>query len=222
MKKVSITKKFKYTVLATDVIIFSIVDNKLKVLLMKMTKEPFLEHWAVPGGLVDSLETVDQAAQRLLATRAGINNVYLEQLYTFGSIDRDPFGRVVSVAYFALLPKDLVNKISDDLQWFDVNNLPKLAYDHKEMIAYADERLKAKLGYTNIVYSLLKDTFTLTELQKVYEIILGEQMDKRNFRRKINQLDILQKAPKKKLVGAHRPAQLYAFKDKSFKIIDIL
>ncbi len=217
-------QKHQFTVLATDVILLSIVDGELKVLLMKMKKEPYLEHWAVPGGLINPNETIEESAMRQLESRVGIKNIYLEQLYTFGDLDRDPFGRVVSVAYFALLPKEAVNvlKATDEVQWHSFANLPNLAYDHKEMLGVALDRIRAKLSYTNIVFSLFADGFTLTDLQTTYEIILDKKLDKRNFRKKINQLDILEKVKSKKTHGAHRPAQVFKFKDSKLRFIDMI
>lgn len=221
-----IEKKFKFTVLATDVVIFTIKEGKLQVLLIKMKKEPFTACWAVPGGLVNPKESLEQSAKKQLFLKSGLKDVYLEQLYTFGKIKRDPFGRVVSVAYFALISnanlKLKTTKEYEDIRWFDINKLPKLAYDHAEIIKTAIERLKAKLTYTNIVYGLLSKEFTLTELQQVYEIILNKSIDKRNFRKKILGLGLVKKVNKQKTGEAHRPADLYSFIKKLPQIVEIL
>jgi len=196
------------------------------VLLIKMKKQPFTNSWAAPGGLIKVSESVDQAAERVLYEKTGVKNVYLEQLYTFGKANRDPFGRVVSVAYFALIPYKSVDlKTTEeysDVDWFPVNNLPKMAYDHAEIIKCAVDRLKAKLGYTNIVYSLLPNEFSLGEMQKMYEIILSEKMDKRNFRKKVLALRLVKKTGKKRLGEANRPAELYSFINKKMHRVDIL
>lgn len=212
MKKVK--TKYKYAVLATDVAIFTVAGNELKILLIKMQKEPYLKHWALPGGLIEPKETAEKAARKHLHKRTGIKGVYLEQLYTFSKINRDPFGRVVSVAYFALVPSSGIRLRSDGQSaWFAVNKLPPLAYDHQEMVSLAVRRLKSKLTYSPIAYSLLPSEFTLGELQKTYEIILGKSLDKRNFRKKILASELLQKAGKKKRGGPNRPAELYRFAD---------
>ncbi len=222
----NLSKKFKFTVLATDVVIFTIKNKKLQVLLIKMKKKPFTNQWACPGGLVKPTESVDASARKQLKTKTGLQNVYLEQLYTFGKVKRDPSGRVVSVAYFALIPnaklKLKTTKEYADIKWFAVNKLPKLAYDHAQIIKTAIERLKAKLTYTNIVYGLMPKEFTLSELQNIYEIILNRKLDKRNFRKKILGLKLVKKLNKQKRGEAHRPADLYTFIKKTPQIIEIL
>lgn len=221
-----IKKKYKFAVIAVDVAIFTIKEGKFQVLLIKMKKKPFSGMWAAPGGLIKGTESLDSAAKRLLLEKAGVKNVYLEQLYAFGEPKRDPFGRVVSVAYFALIPsRGIILKTTRDyadVRWFPVKNLPKLAYDHKEILETAMRRIKAKLGYTNIAYSLLPKEFALTELQKVYEIILGKKMDKRNFRKKIFSLNLVKKTPKMQRGAANRPANLYKFSARKIKVVEIL
>jgi 8-oxo-dGTP diphosphatase len=210
-----IAKKYKYAVIATDVAIFTVENGRLKVLLMKMKKRPYLGFWALPGGLIKLNESPQDAAKRHLYDKSGVRGVYLEQLYTFGKVNRDPFGRVVSVAYMALVPyADIVGKVARggiDTKLFSVESLPKLAYDHREMIKYAADRLKSKLEYTNVVYSLLPKEFTLGELQKIYEIILWRKLDKRNFRKKLLALKMVKKLRKRKVGQANRPAELFGF-----------
>lgn len=216
-------KRYKFAVIATDVVILTVRDEQLRVLLIKMKKHPFTGHWAVPGGLVKPKESVDESAHRHLGDKTGVKNVYLEQLYTFGAVHRDPFGRVVSVAYFALVPHSrFILKTSDlyeDIAWFSVAALPKMAYDHREMVRVAVARLKAKLEYSNIVYSLLPFEFTLSELQRVYEVILGRTLDKRNFRKKLLSLGLLKSLGKKLRGGPSRPAQLYAFVTRAPRLV---
>lgn len=219
MKKVN--RKYKHAVIAADVILFKLIDGKLKVLLIEMKKDPFRGMWAMPGGLVSGDEAVDDAPGRILFEKTGINNVYMEQLYTFGKIDRDPFGRVVSVAYMALVPEGVGIK-KDGVNWFSINDLPELAYDHKEILETAVLRLKSKLEYTNVICNLLAKEFTMGELQKAYEIILNKEIDKRNFQKKIFLLNIVEKTDKKTSGGACRPAYLYKFKERKTKIIEIL
>jgi 8-oxo-dGTP diphosphatase len=219
-------KKYSHAVIATDVAIFTVREGALQVLLIKMKKEPYRRSWALPGGLIQGTETADQAARRHLGTKAGVRKAYLEQLYTFSRVNRDPFGRVVSVAYIALIPSDnLLLTTTDeyaDVRWFPVADLPPLAYDHREIIEYAIRRLAAKLEYTNIASSLLPAEFTLQELQQIYETILGRPLDKRNFRKKLLSLAILKGVSGKKTTGAHRPAQLYAFVSRTPHAVQIL
>ncbi|MCJ7774652.1 MAG: NUDIX domain-containing protein, partial [Desulfobacterales bacterium] len=150
--------QYKFAVIATDIVIFTIKNEGLSVLLTKMEKEPYKGLWAVPGGLVKPTETVDSSAKRNLLKIMNIKDVYFEQLYTFGKIDRDPYGRVVSVAYFALIHDSGINssitRHEESVDWFPIMSLPKLAYDHDEMIHFAVDRLRAKLTYTNIMYCL--------------------------------------------------------------------
>lgn len=211
---------------AVDNCIFTIIAGELHILLIQMKKKPFNGVWALPGGLIREAENIDEAAKRILKEETGVSNVYLEQLYTFGDNERDPFGRVVSVAYFALIPVGSVQlRTVDkyrDVKWWKFDKLPQLAYDHNRIAAYAKKRLAWKLEYTNAAWSLLPANFVLTELQTVYEAILGHGLDKRNFRKKILKLDLIEAAGKTAMRGAHRPAMLYRFKSKAPKIIDIL
>ena len=210
---------------AVDIVIFTVKENALKVILIQMKKAPFTAMWAFPGGLIDPRESLDDAAKRELKEKTGVGNVYLEQLYTFGDPKRDPNGRVISAAYFALVSGENMKLTTtekySDVSWFDVRKLPKLAYDHKEVAKYAAQRLQWKLEYTNVVYSLLPRQFTLTEMQDVYEVILGKRLDRRNFQRKIRSLGLL-KPTAKRQVGKHRPAKLYEFKSRRPIITQII
>lgn len=181
--------------------------------------------WAFPGGLINDKESLDGAAKRELAEKTGMKNVYLEQLYTFGHPKRDPYGRVISCAYFALIDSlsvqlKTIEKYSD-IKWFDVKRLPRLAYDHGDVATYAIQRLRWKLEYTNVVYSLLPKNFTLSQMRRTYEIILGRKIDRRNFQRKIASLNLL-KSVRKKQIGKHRPAMLYGFKIRKPMIMEVL
>lgn len=222
-----VKKKYQYAVIAADVVIFTIREQKLHILLIQMKKRPYTnDFWAAPGGLVLPNESVDSAARRHLFQKTGVKNVYLEQLCTFGKVNRDPFGRVVSVAYFALIPSDVfaikTTKEYGDVRWFATNHLPKLAYDHKEIIQTAYKRLKNKLMYSNIAYSLLPQKFTFGELQKTYEIILKKKLDKRNFRKKIVSLNLVNKTKDTVRGNPHRPAALYQFISRAPKFISVL
>jgi 8-oxo-dGTP diphosphatase len=217
---------------AVDIVIFTVQDNALKVILIRMKKKPFTGIWAFPGGLIDSEESLDAASKRELREKTGVRSPYLEQLYAFSDPKRDPNGRVISIAYFALINSGPISsKGTDggiklitttkysDIGWFDVLKLPKLAYDHKNIAKYALQRLRWKLEYTNIAYSLLPSRFTLSELRRVYEIILDRPLDRRNFQRKILSLKMLRRTPKKQM-GRHRPARLYEFKVRKPVIIE--
>jgi len=199
-----------------DVVIFSLVDNDLQVLLVKRKYPPFAGIWALPGGFVHMDESLENAAMRELAEETGVTDVYTEQLYTFGAPQRDPRTRVITVAYFALVPHHAIqHRPGDDAAetaWHSVFGLPPLAFDHEEILTYALQRLRYKLEYTAVGFELLPDTFTLSELQHAYEIILGEQLDKRNFRRKILSAEILEETGRKKKEGEGRPAMLYRYR----------
>ena len=196
-----------------DIVIFTIQESVLKVLLIKRLVPPFVGQMAIPGGFVLEKEDLDQAALRELKEETGVSDVYLEQLYSFGKPDRDPRGRVVTVAYFALISPDRKLSAGSDAAaaaWYPVDDLPKLAFDHAAILDYALERLRNKLEYTTVGFQLLPEKFTLTELQGVYEAILGKKLDKRNFRRKMSVLRIL-KPLREHRRGGQRPAQLYRF-----------
>lgn len=196
-----------------DVVMFTIQSGILKVLLVRRGLPPFFGRLAIPGGFVLEGESLDQAALRELHEETGVVDVYLEQLYSFGDLARDPRGRVVTVAYFALISADRPLKAgadAADAQWQRMDQLPTLAFDHDRILAYALERLRNKLEYTTVGFQLLPEKFTLTQLQEVYEAILGKELDKRNFRRKLSLLKILQPLPEYRKAG-QRPAQLYRF-----------
>jgi 8-oxo-dGTP diphosphatase len=208
-----------------DAVLFSISEGVLQALLVKIKKGPFIGRWAFPGGLVEVGESLDEAARRELYEKTGVQDLYLEQLYTFGDARRDPLAHTVAVAYFALVP-DLGHTLRSgekyaDIGWFPVRGLPPLAYDNNAIAAYALQRLQAKLGYTNIVYSLLPREFTLGELQEIYEVILDRRLDRRNFRRKILALGLLKPLQKTRR-GAHRPAALYTFTRRSPTNVEVL
>lgn len=201
-----------------DVVVFSLINDELQVLLIRRKIPPFAGMWAIPGGFVHMDESLDDAARRELAEETGVTDVFLEQLYTFGDPGRDPRTRVITVAYYAIVPADAIgaHRPGDDAAetgWFSMNALPDLAFDHLEILDYALTRLRYKLEYTMVGFQLLPDEFTLTELQHAYEIILDEVLDKRNFRRKILSANIIEETGQKKKEGEGRPAMLYRYKD---------
>jgi 8-oxo-dGTP diphosphatase len=196
-----------------DIVLFAIRERQLHLLLVRRLAPPYQGHFALPGGFVTEDESLDAAAARELREETGVEKIYLEQLYTFGDPNRDPRGRVITVAYCALVPfTNGLQAGSDaaDAAWFAVSDLPPLAFDHQKIVGYARKRLQNKLDYTNVGFELLPEKFTLTELQSVHEAILGESLDKRNFRRKIVQKGIV-KATKELRATGRKPAQLFQF-----------
>jgi 8-oxo-dGTP diphosphatase len=194
-------------------VIFTIIDGKLKILLIERSDNGKL---ALPGGFVEIGESLEHAAERELEEESGVKNVYLEQLFTFGNPDRDPRERIITVAYYALVaPNKAIQAGSDakNVGWYDVGIKPDvLAFDHHKILAKALERIRGKLEYTTIGFELLPKNFTLTDLQKVYEAILDTKLDTRNFRKKILQQKGIKELPKKQEGEPHRPATLYAKK----------
>lgn len=197
---------------AVVVVIFTVQQERLSVLLIERAADPGRNEWALPGGALRDGESLDGAAARKLADETGVSDVFLEQLYTF---DRLGDGRAdVVVTYFALVDVARV-RLRSELEWrpawHPAHGLPPLAFENERVLKYAEERLRNKLEYTNVVYSLLPARFTLTQMQRVYEAILEEQLDKRNFRRRVVSLGIVSETGQSMKQGAHRPAMLYEF-----------
>lgn len=210
------TKEYLAPILTVDSVICQLVDDRLSVLLIQRANAPFKGSWALPGGYNAAGETTHDAMSRILQVKGGVKTAALklvEQLYTFDTVARDPRGHAVSVTYLGL-GKDIVpeaGKNTQNPQFFPVDSLPKLAYDHADIIRYAHERLQNKVTYTNAVFALLDEFFTLTELQTAYEAILCRPLDKRNFRKKFLSLDLIHATSEMRREGAHRPARLYTF-----------
>lgn len=207
--------------LATDCVIFGFDGGELKLLLLEREKEPFKNKWALPGGFVFIEETTEACAKRILMEKAGIKNVFVEQLYTFSDIDRDPRERIVSVAYYALVDKKQCELVAGrdtvKAEWFGMSELPKLAFDHGKIVKTAIQRLKGKVSYQPIGFELLNEKFTLTELQAVYESVLETEIDKRNFRKKILSMGLLKALDEKEKNVARKAARYYSFNNKAYK-----
>jgi 8-oxo-dGTP diphosphatase len=201
--------------LTVDCVVFGFDEGEMKALLIERGQEPFKGRWALPGGFVRVDETLDAAARRELAEETGLTNVFLEQLYTFSEVDRDPRERVVSVAHYALVKlSDHRAKAATDAanaQWFPVSKLPKLAFDHAEVLRSGLARLQGKVRYQPIGFELLPQKFTLSQLQHLYEAVLETQLDKRNFRKKVLSFGLLLPLKETQMAGRHRPAQLFRF-----------
>ncbi len=209
------TYQYPRAALTVDCVVFGFDDGELKVLLVERALEPFQGTWALPGGFVRVHETLDNAARRELQEEAGLKDVFLEQLYTFGAIKRDPRERVVSVAYYALvkLAAHDTKAATDaaDARWFPISKVPRLAFDHAEILAAALSRLKGKVRYQPIGFELLPPKFTLSQLQHLYEAVLEAHVDKRNFRKKVLSFGLLAPLKETRMEGRHRPAQLFCF-----------
>ena len=218
------TNPYVAPTLTVDAVIFQISNGALEVLVIKRANDPFKGAWALPGGYNSVGETTQDALHRVVKQKAGIdtekNLAYIEQLYTFDTVDRDPRGHAVSVTYMGCGRDIEVRDAGSHTAFLDVNNLPELAYDHAVIIAYAHERLQAKLTYTNAVSAFLAPRFTLTQLQSAYEIIFGREFDKRNFRKKFQSLDLIEETDEVWREGAHRPAKLYKFKSSKLQALD--
>lgn len=217
------TYKYPRAALTVDCVVFGFDGEALKVLLIRRGLEPFKDQWALPGGFVNPDETVDAAALRELQEETGLRDLYIEQLYTFGAVDRDPRERVISVAYFALVRRaDHLPVGADDAAeaaWFEVRKAPKLAFDHADILKVALERLRGKIRWQPVGFELLPQKFTLTQLQEIYEAILGHTLDKRNFRKKLLALDLLVPLEEFTKAGSRRPAQLFRFDRRKYETL---
>lgn len=221
VEAMSYTYTFPRPNLSVDCVVFGLDEQDLlKVLLIQRKLPPFEGKWALPGGFVHVDESLEFAALRELREETGIEKVYLEQLYTFGEVGRDPRDRVVSVAYYALvnLSEHRIQATTDasDAAWFAVTNLPHLAFDHDKILATALTRLKGKVRYEPIGFELLPKKFTLSQLQKLYETVLGQKLDKRNFRKKIIKMHFLVELNETQKHVSHRAARFYQFDEQKY------
>jgi len=214
------TYEYARPALTVDCVVFGLDEDDLKILLIQRDLEPFAGKWALPGGFVNVGEAVDDAARRELTEETGVNRVFLEQLYTFGAPKRDPREHVVSVAYFALvrLSDHRIQAATDarNAAWFSLDDIPKLAFDHQKILKTAHERLQGKVRYQPIGFELLPTKFPLRSLQHLYEVILERELDKRNFRKKILSMDVLEELDEIETDVTHRAARLYRFDKKKY------
>ena len=217
----SFTYEYPRPSVTVDCVVFGVDESTLKILLIERDVEPFRGQWALPGGFVRLEEDLESAARRELAEETGVTKLYLEQLYTFGAVRRDPRGRVITVSYYALvrLVEHRVKAATDarDAAWVAIDDLPKLAFDHHKIVEVARERLRGKVRYEPIGFELLPHKFTLTQLQTLYEIVLERTLDKRNFRKKILGMDLLVELEEFEEGVAHRAARLYRFDERRYR-----
>jgi 8-oxo-dGTP diphosphatase len=217
----SFTYEYARGPLTVDCVVFGLDQNDLKVMLIQRDLAPFEGEWALPGGFVRIDETVDEAARRELEEETGLRSIFLEQLYTFGAVHRDPRERVVSVAYYALvnLSDHKVAAATDarDAAWFPVHEVPTLAFDHADILKMALKRLRGKLRYHPVGFELLPKKFTLSQLQHLYEIVLERALDRRNFRKRVLAMDLLIETDEVQQDVAHRAARLYRFDERKYR-----
>jgi 8-oxo-dGTP diphosphatase len=211
-------REFFQIAISVDCVIFGFDKNELKVLLIKSDLEEFKDQWSLLGDLVGPDENLDSASYRVLKDRTGLDDVYLEQVYTFGGVNRHPAGRVITTAYYSLINiKDHQPKLSNnELHWHPVNEIATLAFDHKKILDTCLERLQSKIEEHPIVFNLLPEKFSLRELQNLYESILGVKMDRRNFRKKFFLMDWLEDVNELEQDVPHRPGKLYRFNSTRF------
>lgn len=215
------TYEYPRGALTVDCVVFGLDHDELKVMLIQRDLPPFEGQWALPGGFVHIDETLEEAARRELEEETGLRKVFLEQLYTFGAVDRDPRERVISVAYYALvkLSDHRVQSATDarDAAWFGVHDRPTLAFDHADILEMALERLRGKVRYQPVGFELLPKKFTLSELQRLYEVVLERVLDKRNFRKRVLAMDLLIETDEVEQGVAHRAARLYRFDERKYR-----
>lgn len=214
------TAEYIQPAVTADTALFSVRGHELVALTCRRDREPFAGWWALPGDYIRAEETLDECAARALEEQTGVRDVYLEQLYTFASHYPGRWGRVFNVTYFGLVPFASVNpRPKPSIAWQALSRLPRLAFNHDEILAAARRRLVAKVAYSTIAFQLLPETFTLAEVQAIHEAIRGERLDKRNFRRFVQGLGVVEATGEKRQRGAHRPAMLYRLQDSSVEVI---
>lgn len=223
MKQANYTYQYPHPAVTVDCIIFGFDGQNLKVMLIQRKSEPFAKMWALPGAFVDETESLESCAERVLMKECNISGVYLEQLFTFGNPSRDPRERVISVAYMGLVKTADFELIAgnDELQieWRDVKEIPDLAFDHQQISRTAIDRIRGKIRYQPIGFELMNAKFTLPQLQQLYEAILGQSLDRRNFRKKLLSMQILKQLPEKQQNVAHKAAFYYEFDRERYEIL---
>ncbi len=223
MKKAIYTYQYPHPALTVDCIIFGFDGQNLKVMLIQRKSEPFAKMWALPGAFIDEAESLESCAERVLMKECNISGVYLEQLFTFGNPARDPRERVISVAYMGLVKTADFELIAgnDELQieWRDVKEIPDLAFDHQQILQTAIDRIRGKIRYQPIGFELMNPKFTLPQLQQLYEAILGQSLDRRNFRKKLLTMQILKQLPEKQQNVAHKAAFYYEFDKERYEVL---
>ena len=211
--------EFSKVWLSVDCIIFGFDEGKLKILIGRRKMDPGRGEWSLYGGFVASDESVDDAATRTLYELTGLRNLFMRQVGAFGNVDRDPGERVVSIAYYALINvKDYDDdlRIKHGVEWMDINDIPQLYSDHNEMVRKARKMMKQKLSQEPVGFRLLPSLFTLTQLQRLYEAVNGEELDKRNFRKRIKDMDFIEKTDLIDKTGSKRGAYLYRFNKRAY------
>ena len=212
--------EYSKVLVSVDCIIFGFNEGELRVLIGKRKMEPGLGKDSLYGGFVRNNESVDEAANRVLLELTGLRNLYMQQVGAFGQVDRDPGERVISIVYYALINTtdyDSMQQKQHDVHWVNINDLPELYSDHNEMVRKAHKMMKDKISREPISFRLLPNLFTLTQLQKVYEAVCGEEVDKRNFRKRIKEMDFIEKTELIDKTSSKRGAYLYRFNKKAYK-----
>ena len=216
-------EKFTKFSLTADAVVFTIIGNSLKVLLIKRGNAPFAGSYALPGGFLRDGETFEQACKRELEEETNVRDIFLKKLGVYDAVSRDPRGRVITTAFIAIIDSSNVKLIASTdavgVEWFDIYHLPKLGFDHRHIIDDALEELRYDIQVSNIAMQLLGNRFTLSVLQSVYEVILNRKLDKRNFRKRLKELGVLVPLNETAMEGAHRPAQLYRFKSGKYALL---
>lgn len=210
---------------AVDAVVFGYHDKKLQILLIQQRFGATKNQWALPGGFVKDNENLDEAVSRELFEETGIQSDYLEQLYTFGEVHRDPRGRVITIAFLALINPNKFELKADtdacDAQWFEISEIPELAFDHQKIVQYGLNRLRSKINYQPIGFKLLDASFPFSDLENIYQTILDRKIDRRNFRKKIMSFDILNETGEFSNINSGRPAKLYRFNiDKYHELVE--
>jgi 8-oxo-dGTP diphosphatase len=216
------TSKFQNPAVTVDCIVFGYTSNTLQVLLIRRGITPYKNKWALPGGFIKINETLEEAAMRELKEETGLENVYMEQLFTFGEVERDPRERVISIGYFALIPLNKGENVkggtdADEARWFDVKHLPPLAFDHHKILQTAIDRLRAKITYQPIVFELLQQKFIFSDLENIYETILQVKLNRRNFRTKILATGLVKELNEYMTNVPFRPPKLFQFERKKYQ-----